>query len=683
MKLFRSAASVVVAVVAVVLLAEPAAGNHRVRRIVGGRAAAPPPTDDPVVFVYKKDHDARVFGTRERPGGFYVYRGIRYAEPPVGLYRFQRPRPMRLEGIVNATLAGAPCIQPHPDDPLKTIGSEDCLYLNIYSAQLPDGESEGLPVLVWIHGGGFRRGSANQYGTGHLVDKKVVVVTVQYRLGSLGYMSTSSQQLPGNVAMFDMAAAMNWIKEYISFFGGNPNNVVTMGQGTGASSAMMMGLSPMTQDNVKGIVAMSGSALSPNAVDEKPMDATDELAVQLGCPLKPHLAMVRCMQEAPADEIVFADETLQTFRLASQGFVGGLGGMLTPSPVVEGKEDSRFLPSFLPEQPAETLENGNFPNISLLTGVCKDETGRAVKGGFNRELQSKLQSVPDFLNKVLLKDLASHASSVINNVQNLFGGLAASPLFQQAEKAVGPITKVVEATTDALFNLPMFRASQLWSKNGGKAFVYSFEHTSPRAAEAGRSFLGGLPLMQAALDAPAALNETFHGDDLAFVFDARPLEGQKDAARGQVSLSDPEDMKVRDIFTGLIADFAHSGQAMVRAKGDKKQGLSLPGFGSGGGEGGKKENNFLVIDKNPRIGKDFRGCQMAVWSGLTGPQLPADSCADIFKNVAGALGGLAGGVGNTAGALTGGLLGGGGGSAGKAGGQRKPPNPIGGLFGRR
>lgn len=71
------------------LLDPSVAGHVRVRRIVGGRAAAPPPEDDPVVFVYKDDHDARVLGTRERPAGFYTYRGLRYAEPPVGLYRFQ------------------------------------------------------------------------------------------------------------------------------------------------------------------------------------------------------------------------------------------------------------------------------------------------------------------------------------------------------------------------------------------------------------------------------------------------------------------------------------------------------------------------------------------------------------------------------------------------------------------
>lgn len=72
-----------------VLVVFAVAGHVRVRRIVGGRAAAAPPEDDPVVFVYKEDHDARVYGTRERPGGFYTYRGIRYAEPPTGLYRFQ------------------------------------------------------------------------------------------------------------------------------------------------------------------------------------------------------------------------------------------------------------------------------------------------------------------------------------------------------------------------------------------------------------------------------------------------------------------------------------------------------------------------------------------------------------------------------------------------------------------
>lgn len=86
---FASAASLCLAVL---LLVDAAVANVRVRRIVGGRAAAPPPQDDPVVFVYKEDHDARVYGTRERPGGFYVYRGIRYAEPPVGLYRFQVTR---------------------------------------------------------------------------------------------------------------------------------------------------------------------------------------------------------------------------------------------------------------------------------------------------------------------------------------------------------------------------------------------------------------------------------------------------------------------------------------------------------------------------------------------------------------------------------------------------------------
>lgn len=104
-------------------------------------------------------------------------------------------------------------------------------------------------------------------------------------------------------------------------------------------------------------------------------------------------------------------------------------------------------------------------------------------------------------------------------------------------------------------------------------------------------------------------------------------------------------------------------QPEVRQGGDKKGSpLSLPSFGGGG----KDKSDFLVIDKNPRIGKDFRGCQMAVWSGLSGAQLPTESCANILKNAVGAVGNAVGGAANT---LSGGLLGGR--QGGQQGGQKK------------
>lgn len=139
--------------------------SHRVRRIVGGMQAASPPPDDPVVFVRLYGRNARVEGTHDRQTGLYSFRGLRFAEPPLGLDRFMRPRFRHLRGDIDATEYGPPCPQPdlaRGSD--AVLGDEDCLRLNVYTPRLPDESSVGLPVVIFVHGGGFRYGSANQYG---------------------------------------------------------------------------------------------------------------------------------------------------------------------------------------------------------------------------------------------------------------------------------------------------------------------------------------------------------------------------------------------------------------------------------------------------------------------------------------------------------------------------------------
>lgn len=137
---------------------------HRVKRIVGGVQAALPPPDDPVVFVKLYGRNARVEGFRDANNGLYSFLGLRYAEPPLGLDRFVRPRFRHLRGDINATQFGPPCPQPDEQRADVVVGSEDCLRLNVFTPLLPDESSVALPVLMFIHGGGFRYGSANQYG---------------------------------------------------------------------------------------------------------------------------------------------------------------------------------------------------------------------------------------------------------------------------------------------------------------------------------------------------------------------------------------------------------------------------------------------------------------------------------------------------------------------------------------
>lgn len=216
--------------------------HRRVKRIVGGQPAQAPPPDDPVVFARMYNRDARVEGFRNVRTGLYSFLGIRYANAPTAENRFTRPFYRRLEGDIAATKYGPPCPQPDQNNPMRVLGDEDCLLLNVFTPRMPD-ETTGLPVYVWIHGGGFRYGSANQYGAEPLTQKGVLFVPVQYRLGSLGIIGERNKDFSGNLALFDMEAALRWVTEYISFFGGDPKQIKVIGHGSGAASAMYLTMS--------------------------------------------------------------------------------------------------------------------------------------------------------------------------------------------------------------------------------------------------------------------------------------------------------------------------------------------------------------------------------------------------------------------------------------------------------
>lgn len=270
----------------------------RVKRVVGGHAAKAPPPDDPVVFTRIYNRDARVEGFRNSRTGIYSFLGLHYAEPPTGANRYARPVYKRLGGDVDATKHGPPCIQPDPYNPNRIIGDENCLLLNVYTPQMPD-ETSGLPVIVWIHPGGFRYGSAAQYDATPMAQQGVIVVAPQYRLGSLGIIGDGTKEFDGNLAMFDMAAALRWVNDYISHFGGDPRRVKAVGHGSGAASAMYLSMSRSARSagDVTGVVAMSGTALSQYATDKEPVQSVQEVAEINGCPTTDEREIVKCLRK--------------------------------------------------------------------------------------------------------------------------------------------------------------------------------------------------------------------------------------------------------------------------------------------------------------------------------------------------------------------------------------------------
>ena len=231
--------------------------------------------------------DSKVIGFKKRVLNRDVehYLGVPFAQAPVGRLRFKAPRRLGYFGTRTATKLAPACwgwpTLPSAHDRLKkadaiwfnnTEQSEDCLYLNIWT---PDVKRAGVRrggkvVLVWIFGGGFFSGSASLeiYNGGYLAAlHDVVVVSMQYRLGPLGFLQLDPDESPGNQGLLDQMMALKWIYENIHYFGGENNMVTLFGESAGSVSVSMHLLSPFTQRYFRRAILQSGSALAWWAVD--------------------------------------------------------------------------------------------------------------------------------------------------------------------------------------------------------------------------------------------------------------------------------------------------------------------------------------------------------------------------------------------------------------------------------
>ena len=195
--------------------------------------------------------------------GLRIFRGIPYAEPPVGKLRWHSPVPAKSwEGVRDAAKFGNRALSALRDDQQKgSPRSEDCLYLNVWTTAK---HGEKLPVMVWIHGGGFQFGSGEEpaYEGSHLARKGVVVVTFNYRLGVLGFLAhpeLDSEGASGNYGLQDQIAAFKWVKDNISAFGGDPENITAFGESAGAMSIGILMASPLTHGLFQKAICESGA----------------------------------------------------------------------------------------------------------------------------------------------------------------------------------------------------------------------------------------------------------------------------------------------------------------------------------------------------------------------------------------------------------------------------------------
>ncbi|XP_015597091.1 esterase FE4 isoform X1 [Cephus cinctus] len=268
--------------------------------------------------------------------------GIPYGRPPVGRLRFKAPQPaLPWNGTYSATNGTIRCTQVL-DGPIK--GREDCLYLNVYTPQLPSNSTASLPVMVYIFGGGFVVGAAriDLYGPNFIMDHDVVLVTINYRLGPLGFMTTGDKEAPGNFGLKDQILALRWVQSNIGAFGGDPNQVTLFGNSAGATFTHVLTLSDQTEGLFHKFILESGSATSIWAFRDssEAYQITMDLAESLNCSTATTRTVVRCLRNRSAESIMSYSANVSGYAFIPTNESVSLAPVITDSPrnlVKQGK----------------------------------------------------------------------------------------------------------------------------------------------------------------------------------------------------------------------------------------------------------------------------------------------------------------------------------------------------------
>ena len=323
--------------------------------------------------------DGQVSGAPGKTAGVVVFKGIPFGAPPTGELRWKPPQPVTpWAGVRSGDKFGPACIQPHapqrvpnnravdlPDSPPM---SEDCLYLNVWT---PAHEaSERLPVMIWIYGGAYTEGAGSSpYNQGDtLAAKGVVVVTFNYRLGSLGFLAhpeltaESPHHASGNYALTDVLTVLQWVQKNIGAFGGNPRNVTIFGESAGAAMSAALVGAPVAKGLFQRAISESGLWMGLNLAPMRPRESAEQQTVKVAASLgAAHLADLRKLSAEDAatklpkqgmiiDGWVIPEDLTRTFAEGRQNPVDILAG--------SNRDEGSFAAGFGPPMTAERWKSG-------------------------------------------------------------------------------------------------------------------------------------------------------------------------------------------------------------------------------------------------------------------------------------------------------------------------------------
>ncbi|XP_076018988.1 neuroligin-3a isoform X3 [Genypterus blacodes] len=471
--------------------------------------------------------------------------------------------------------------------------NEDCLYLNIYvptedgvhakkqGEDLSDNdgdEDEGIfhdtgakPVMVYIHGGSYMEGTGNMIDGSVLASYgNVIVITLNYRVGVLGFLSTGDQAAKGNYGLLDQIQALRWISENIGFFGGDSNRITVFGSGIGASCVSLLTLSHHSEGLFHRAIIQSGSALSSWAVNYQPVKYTRLLAEKVGCNVLDTLDMVDCLRKKSSRELVEQDIQPARYHVAF-------------GPVIDG--------DVIPDDPEILMEQGEFLNYDIMLGVNQGEGLRFV------------ENVVDSEDGVSGNDFDF---SVSDFVDSLYGYPEGKDTLRETIKFMytdwadrdNPETRrktLVALFTDHQWVEPSVVTADLHARYGSPTYFYAFYHHCQS-------------LMK------PAWSDAAHGDEVPYVFGI-PMIGPTDLFPCNFSKND---VMLSAVVMTYWTNFAKTGDPnkpvpqdtkFIHTKANRFEEVAWSKYNP-------QDQLYLHIGLKPRVRDHYRATKVAFWKHL-------------------------------------------------------------------
>ena len=389
----------------------------------------------------------KVKGYNEK--GVEVYKGIPYAEPPIGDLRFRPPVAKEpWDGVLDATKYGPCAFQGYIifEEMFGKLGpeSEDCLTLNIWT---PAADDEKRPVMFWIHGGAFiTGGSAYEFYDGLALAKRgnVVVVTINYRLGALGFLYIPNITI--NAGILDQALALNWVHDNIEAFGGDPDNITIFGESAGGYSVVTLPVIPQAKGLIRRVIAQSAPSIDPEVSERSTKGVLRKLKIKKGD--------IESLRKISPERIIEAQNE----------YIGSdLTKLMAFRPLIDGDT--------IPKHPLKAFRDGELKNIDFMIGTNLDE--------------AKLFTYTDPGINEMVKSAGENATIALLGTDGVDNNKSREiiDIYKNARKekfSIEPFDLLDAVSTDSMFRVPTIRLVEAQSKHQPKTFNYMFTFPSPQ-----------------------------------------------------------------------------------------------------------------------------------------------------------------------------------------------------------